>query len=111
MRKDDKLYLIHMTECIQRIESYTVGGQAEFMKTGMIQDAVVRNLQVMAESSQRVSGERKNRHPEIEWYKISGFRNILVHDYLGLDLATVWAIVANELPKLKQTLQGILDES
>jgi len=78
--KDDKLYLIHMSECINRVSKYTTGGRNEFMSQSLIQDAVVRNLQVMAESSKRISDERKNRHLEVDWQGISGFRNILVHD-------------------------------
>ena len=63
------------------------------------------NLQVLAESTQKLSGELKSRHTEIEWYKISGLRNILVHDYRGIDFETVWAAVTNNLPKLKNIVQ------
>jgi uncharacterized protein with HEPN domain len=71
--KDDRLYLIHMSECIQRLEKYTVDGRDAFMNSDMIQDAVILNLQTMAESSQRISAEQKDAHPEIEWLVISGF--------------------------------------
>lgn len=93
--KDDRLYLIHMSECIQRIENYTFGGRSEFMQSELIQDAVIRNLQIMAESSQRVSAEQKQRHSEVDWLKITGFRNVLVHDYLGVDLERVWLTIEN----------------
>jgi uncharacterized protein with HEPN domain len=108
--KDDKLYLIHMSECIQRAEKYTQGGRDEFMGSDLIQDGVIRNLQVMAESSQRISDERKERYPEVDWFKISGFRNVLVHDYLGVDLERVWKIIENDLPGLKSALAMMLDE-
>jgi uncharacterized protein with HEPN domain len=59
----------------------------------------------MAESSQRLSAEAKESHPEIDWRGISGFRNILVHDYLGgIDLDLIWAVIETELPQLKKTL-------
>jgi len=100
--KDDKLYLIHIMESINKIESYVVGlDVSAFMQNTMAQDAVLRNLQVLAESTQRLSDDFKAKHPEIEWYKISGLRNILVHDYLGIDLETVWAVATNRLPELK----------
>ena len=71
----------------------------------MVQDAVLRNLQVLAESTQRLSEDFKFRNSEIEWYKISGLRNILVHDYLGIDLETVWVVVRKNLPELKEIVR------
>jgi uncharacterized protein with HEPN domain len=65
----------------------------------------LRNLQVLAESTQRLSEEYKNRHSDIEWRKISGLRNILVHDYLGIDAETVWVIVNKELSTLQRLMQ------
>jgi uncharacterized protein with HEPN domain len=108
--RDDKLYLIHMSECIQRVEKYSTGGRDEFMYSDLIQDGVIRNLQIMAESSQRVSDERKERHPEVDWFKISGFRNVLVHDYLGVDLEKVWNIIEYELPALRVAIATMLND-
>jgi uncharacterized protein with HEPN domain len=99
-----------MSECINRVNKYTTGGRDEFMSQSLIQDAVVRNLQVMAESSKRISDERKNRHLEVDWQEISGFRNILVHDYLGVDLELVWNIVINELPGLEMAILSMLKD-
>ncbi|MFH0783879.1 MAG: HepT-like ribonuclease domain-containing protein, partial [Pseudomonadota bacterium] len=85
-----------------RIQSYTEGiNQNQFLASSLLQDAVLRNLQVLAESTQRLSDEFKAQHEEIEWHKISGLRNILVHDYLGIDTETVWMIIENELSMLK----------
>jgi uncharacterized protein with HEPN domain len=109
--KDDKLYLIHMQECIQRIEKYTAGGKMEFLQQELIQDAVIRNLQVLAESSQHISDERKLSHPEVDWLALSGFRNVLVHDYLGVDVDRVWNIIINDLPPLKRSLIIMLGEN
>ena len=108
--RDDRLYLLHITECILRIEEYTEGGEEEFMTSTLIQDAVLRNLHTLAESTQRLSDSLKARHPEIDWRRISGFRNVVVHDYLGLDIEYVWTIVEQELPSLKRTIQGMLRE-
>ena len=68
-----------------------------------MQDAVVRNLQVMAESSQRLSEEIKTQYPSIPRKSISGFRNILVHDYLGVDLDMIWSVVEQELDKREKS--------
>jgi uncharacterized protein with HEPN domain len=63
----------------------------------------------MAESTQRLSDRAKNTHPEIDWYRIAGFRNILVHDYLGIDMETVWNIIEKEIPALKATVRAMMD--
>ena len=107
--KDGRLSLIHIKECIERIESYIGNvGKSDFIKSTFMQDAVIRNLQVLAESTQRLSDDAKDSREDIDWYKISGFRNILVHDYLGLDLDTVWNIVINEMPILKKAVEEML---
>ncbi|RJX16888.1 MAG: DUF86 domain-containing protein [Desulforudis sp.] len=107
--KDDRLYLIHISESIARIESYTSGMDfAAFIKNTLVQDAVIRNPQVLAESTQRLSGEFKAQHVEIEWYRIAGMRNILVHDYLGIDLETIWTVATTKLPDLKVAIDAAL---
>jgi uncharacterized protein with HEPN domain len=108
--KDDKLYLIHIGECIERIESYVQGIDKEaFIGSSLVQDAIIRNLQVMAESTQRLSDNLKEGQPDINWYKIAGFRNVLVHDYLGVDIQRVWNIIENEIPALKKAVRRMLD--
>lgn len=101
--KDDSVYVVHMLDCLQRIDEY-VESKEQFYSSRLVQDAVVRNLQVMAESSQRLADEIKKTYPDIPWKGISGFRNILVHDYLGVDLDMIWSVVEQDLPKLKQAL-------
>ncbi|MCK4535654.1 MAG: DUF86 domain-containing protein [Desulfuromonadales bacterium] len=82
-----------------------------FINETLLQDAVLRVLQVMAESSQRLSEEAKNTHPDIDWRSISGFRNILVHDYLGgIDLELIWQVIEQELPILKKALLQMSEE-
>ena len=107
--KDDQLYLIHINECIQRIEKYVgEGGRDAFMASDLLQDAIIRNLQTLAESATRVSDGLQEKHPEVDWLKIRGFRNVLVHDYLGVDLDRVWNILENDLPKLKAAIEKML---
>lgn len=94
-----------------RIEKYVHGlDQEQFLNDSLIQDAVLRNLQVMSESTQRLSDVFKDKHKEIEWAQISGLRNILVHDYLGVDLETVWNVVITKLPQLKKAVKVYLPE-
>ena len=108
--KDDKLYLIHISECIERIESYVKGiDRKMFLDSTLVQDAVLRNLQTMAESTQHLSEKAKQSCPQIDWYKIAGFRNILVHDYLGIDVERIWIIIEEEIPALKRAVQEMAD--
>jgi uncharacterized protein with HEPN domain len=108
--KDDRLYLIHLGECIGRIERYTTEGKAAFLRDEKTQDAVLRNLQTLAESTQRLSELTKGRRPQIDWRAIAGFRNVLVHDYLGLNVARVWEIIDRDLPALKKAAEELLQE-
>lgn len=108
---DDVLYLEHIRECIERIESYLVDldDGVDFFSDLKTQDAVLRNLQIMAESTQRLSSELKATQPDIAWSYIAGFRNVLVHDYLGVNISTVWRIIRNDLPVLKQAVLELLN--
>ena len=106
--KEDAIYLRHMLECIRRVEENTAAGYDAFMASHTLQDAVLRNLQTMAESSQRLSDESRSAMPAIEWRAISGFRNVLVHNYLGIDLEQIWTIVQQDVPSLRAALEGAL---
>ncbi|MHC4169040.1 MAG: HepT-like ribonuclease domain-containing protein [Planctomycetota bacterium] len=107
--KDDQLYLIHIRECIERIESYVAGkDKQQFMDSTLVQDATIRNLQVLAESTQRLSEDVKERENAVDWFKISGFRNVLVHDYLGIDVERMWNILAKDLSTLKEAVERML---
>jgi uncharacterized protein with HEPN domain len=103
----DLVYLSHMIECINRVFEYCEGGESSFRQSRLIQDAVIRNLQTMAESSQRLSESTKAIASDVPWRAISGFRNIIVHDYLGVDLDMVWQVVSSELPLLQAALLKI----
>lgn len=76
-----------------------------FRSSRLIQDAVTRNLQILAESSQRLSEGTKATEPGIQWRAISGFRNILVHDYLAIDIDAMWLVVDGELAHLKAAIE------
>ena len=108
--KDERLYLIHISECIEKIEEYLDQTTKEaFLDSTLIQDAVLHNLQILAESTQRLPENIKQKQPAIDWYKIAGLRNILVHDYLGVEMETVWNIIEKELPTLKKAIRSMLD--
>ena len=92
--------LEHIRTCIERIQEYTGRKRATFYTSHLVQDAVVRNLQTLAESTQRLSHLVKETEKDVPWHAIAGFRNVLVHGYLGIDLDAVWSVVERDLPEL-----------
>ena len=106
--KADRTYLLHIQACIGRIEEDVRDGRSAFEASHTIQDAVIRNLQVLAESTKRLSEALKAAHPGINWTGIAGFRNLLVHDYFSIDLDVVWRIVVEDVPALKKVVVEIL---
>ena len=108
--KSDKAYLQHVLEMVDRIETATAAGRTSFMASTLHQDAVLRNLHTLTETTQRLSQSLKDDHPEIEWATLSAFRNVLVHDYLGIDIELVWTVVSKDIPELKAKILKILSD-
>jgi len=109
--KDASVYLHHILECIRRVEVDTAQGREHFLSSTTHQDAVLRNLQTLSESTQRLSDSVKALRPNVEWEKIAAFRNVLVHNYLGIDLEQIWNIVNDDVPALKQAILEIVELS
>jgi uncharacterized protein with HEPN domain len=93
-----RVLLAHVRDCLSRIAKYTRAERSRFDTSCLVQDAVIRNLQTLAESSQRVSNEIKATEPQIPWRELAGFRNVIVHGYLGVDLGAAWLVVEQDLP-------------
>ena len=108
--RDDSVYIHHITECIGRIEENTSMGREEFMKSHTLQDAVLRNLQTMSEATQRLSEATKAKYPDIEWSRIVAFRNVLAHNYLGIDIEIIWGIIQKDVPELKRVITSMVRE-
>ena len=106
--ESDRVLLGHIHQCIERIRDYTGGQQTTFDDSHLVQDAVIRNLQTLAESTQRLSESLKATEPAVPWNAISGFRNVLAHNYLGIDLAAVWSVVEKNLPDLESAIERML---
>jgi uncharacterized protein with HEPN domain len=109
--KEDIVYLDHILECLRRLEEIVAAGRDTFMSSYLHQDAALRNLQTMAESTQRLSDKVKLRQPQIEWQEIAAFRNVLTHDCVGIQLDVVWIILTDKLPSLREAILVLYDEN
>ena len=106
--KDDGLYLHHMLERCRRITRFISSGKEAFASSDQLQDAVTRNLEVIGEAAKRVSTETRGRMPSLDWKGICGMRDVLIHDYIGVDLDEVWNVAASRVPELQAVLERFL---
>ena len=107
--KDDQVFLLQILEFIEKIDTYTQNGKEEFMLTPLIQDAVIRNFEIIGEAVKQVSDQIKKDHLEIHWREIAGFRDVLIHKCMGVDLDAVWNAVEIDLPILREKIMKILE--
>ena len=111
MNKSPLPFLNHILEEVDNIEKFTKGlTKEQFISNKLKQYAVIRSLEIIGEAARTVSGELRQRHPEVPWESISGTRNRLAHGYIDVDLDIIWTIVTKDLPPLIRQLTGILQE-
>jgi len=108
MKKDPRVYLAHILECADKIDRYIKDGEKPFFGDTMIQDAVVRNFEIIGEAVKRIPDDYRNQHPSIPWNLMAGFRDVLIHDYEGVDPARVWRIAIHDLPPVREAVARIL---
>ena len=108
--RDDRQRLLDIFEAIQRIEKYAAQGRKAFERDELIQNWVLRHLQIIGEACRSLSSDFRNQHPEVPWSQAVGMRNILVHHYFEMDVEAVWSAVERDLPGLKPMLQAILEQ-
>lgn len=110
MKNDPYVYLGHILDCIEAIAGYLTGKSlSDFMGDQMLQDAVIRRLEIIGEAVKQMPSDFKASHPETPWRDIGDTRNKLIHEYFGVDFVLAWKIFQNDLPVLKEHIQQILD--
>ena len=110
-KRDWKLFIMDILECIEKIESYISGvSYRKFMQDSKTKDAVVRNLEIIGEAADQIPKNIQQKYKEIPWSQIIGMRNRLIHGYFVVDYDIVWDIVSKELPDLQKKIKKILEE-
>ena len=111
MSKNYRVYLQDINEAIAKIEKYTRNLTfTQFKNNELVIDGVVRNLEIIGEAAKKLPNQVKEKTPDVEWKKIAGLRDILIHEYFGVDLEIIWDIIKNKLPKLKERINQTLKE-
>ena len=111
MPRDFRVYLEDILEATRKITTYTDSlSKAVFLEDEKTLDAVVRNLEVIGEAVRKLPEDLRSRHSGVEWKKIAGLRDILIHEYFGLDAEIVWDIVRNKVPALDREVRTMMNE-
>ena len=111
MQRAHDLYLKDILDAVRKIENYTENlSYEEFLKDELRQDGVVKNLEVIGEAVKNIPDDLRNKKPDVEWKKIAGLRDILTHEYFGINLEIVWDVIWNKIPGLKMNVIDLLSE-
>ena len=106
--KDEKIYIEHILENISKIEEYVDGiSKEKFLGKSIIQDAVIRKIEIIGEASKFISKKTKEKNQKIPWKDIAGMRDKLIHSYFGVDLDSVWETIKKDIPSLKKEIENL----
>ncbi len=109
MKKDDKIYLKHILDAISQIQEYTHRmSHDEFVNKKMVQDAVIRQIEIIGEATKQLSQELLKKYDQVPWKKMAQMKDKLIHYYMGVDIEIVWATVKKDIPALKDEIENIL---
>ena len=109
--RDDLAWLLDIEEALLNIEKYVARGEDAFHEEELIQIWIIHYIQIAGEAANQLSDTLKESHPEIPWRSIIGMRNVLVHQYFGLDLDEIWDTASTDLPLLRVKIQELLAEN
>jgi len=105
MKKDPKIFLEHILQCIERVEQYVEGvTKKQFLESVQLQDSVIRRIEIMGEAVKNIPTQIKDKYPDIPWQEIAGMRDILIHEYFGVDLGLTWKVATKDIHQLKKRI-------
>jgi uncharacterized protein with HEPN domain len=108
MKKEPSIYIEHILDCIAKIREYTNGMNEEnFLVNKLVQDAVIRNFEIIGEATKQLDSDFRDKYPTVEWKKMAGLRDKLIHDYIGVDLWAIWGVVEKIIPDLERQIGEI----
>jgi len=109
--KEDRVYLLHIRDSIEKIEHYTNNTEyIEFRSNTMTSDAVIRQIQIIGDASKNISQSLKDKNPMVPWKGMAGMRDKIVHNYFNVNIREVWRVVKKDIPNLKKSIHSILEE-
>lgn len=112
MKKSDTVYLHHILDAIEQIETYIAGiSYEQFLQERLIQDGVIRQLEIIGEASRNLSSQFRDQHPRIPWRQIIGLRNRVIHAYFDINLDIIWEVTQNDVPTLKNAMESFISEN
>lgn len=107
-RHEPRVALAHMRDALAAIADYTSEGRDEFFRSRLIQDAVIRNFEILGEAAKQIDSQTRDQHPQVPWKRIAGLRDVLIHHYFGVDLNTVWNVIEKDVPQLATDVGAML---
>ena len=108
MKKNGKIFLTHILDSIKLVEEYLKGkSKLDFLNSIQLQDSVIRRIEIIGEAIKNIQNDIKENYNQIPWREITGMRDILIHQYFGVDLDLTWQVIDKDLPRLKRQISDI----
>lgn len=111
MKKEPSIFIGHILECLELIEGYAKGmTKEELSKDELRTDAIVRRIEIIGEAAKNIPNSIKKHHPTVPWRAMAGMRDIIVHQYYGIEVDEIWGVIKKDAPRLKKQMQTILKD-